>query len=64
MIEFKNVSFRYPGETSANPLVLQHLSFTIKPGEKIALVGVNGSGKTTLISYCVGYMILRKEVFW
>ncbi len=49
LIEFNNVSFRYPGETSANPLVLQHLSFSIKPGEKIALVGVNGSGKTTLI---------------
>src|SRR5579859_3371694 len=48
-IEFRDVSFRYPGETSANPLVLQHLSFTIKPGEKIAIVGVNGSGKTTLI---------------
>jgi ABC-type multidrug transport system fused ATPase/permease subunit len=49
LIEFKNVSFRYPGETSANPLVLQHLSFSIRPGEKIAIVGVNGSGKTTLI---------------
>jgi len=49
LVEFRNVSFRYPGETSANPLVLQHLSFSIRPGEKIALVGVNGSGKTTLI---------------
>src|SRR5882672_7049890 len=49
LIEFNNVSFRYPGETSANPMVLQNLSFSIKPGEKIAIVGVNGSGKTTLI---------------
>ncbi len=49
LVEFRDVSFRYPGETSANPLVLQHLSFSIKPGEKIAIVGVNGSGKTTLI---------------
>ena len=48
-IEFHNVSFRYPGEAAENQLVLQHLSFTIKPGEKIAIVGVNGSGKTTLI---------------
>ncbi len=48
-IEFNNVSFRYPGEAAENQLVLQHLSFTIKPGEKIAIVGVNGSGKTTLI---------------
>jgi ABC-type multidrug transport system fused ATPase/permease subunit len=49
VIEFKNVSFRYPGESAANPLVLQNISFSIRPGEKIALVGVNGSGKTTLI---------------
>jgi ABC-type multidrug transport system fused ATPase/permease subunit len=48
-IEFRNVSFRYPGESGTNPLVLQNLSFTINPGEKIAIVGVNGSGKTTLI---------------
>lgn len=48
-IEFNNVSFRYPGERQKTNLVLQHLSFTIKPGEKIAIVGVNGSGKTTLI---------------
>ncbi len=49
LIEFNNVSFRYPGEKSANPLVLQNLSFSIKAGEKIAIVGVNGSGKTTMI---------------
>lgn len=48
LIEFKDVSFRYPGDSEA-PLVLQNLSFTIKPGEKIAVVGVNGSGKTTMI---------------
>jgi ABC-type multidrug transport system fused ATPase/permease subunit len=50
LVEFRNVSFRYPTEnTEENPLVLQNLSFTINPGEKIAIVGVNGSGKTTLI---------------
>jgi ABC-type multidrug transport system fused ATPase/permease subunit len=49
LIEFDNVSFRYPAEEGETPLVLQHLSFSIKPGEKVAIVGVNGSGKTTLI---------------
>lgn len=49
LIEFNDVSFRYPGEASENPLVLKHLTFTIRPGEKIAIVGINGSGKTTLI---------------
>lgn len=47
-VEFRDVSFRYPGDDK-NPVVLNSLSFTIKPGEKIAIVGVNGSGKTTLI---------------
>ena len=45
-IEFKNVSFRYPRTDS---YILKNLSFTIKPGEKVALVGENGAGKTTII---------------
>ncbi|GHN02941.1 multidrug ABC transporter permease [Cytophagales bacterium WSM2-2] len=49
LIEFKNVSFHYPVETGESPYVLKNLSFTIKPGEKIAIVGVNGAGKTTVI---------------
>jgi ABC-type multidrug transport system fused ATPase/permease subunit len=49
LIEFKDVSFRYPGDEGDNPFVLKDLNFSIKPGEKIAIVGVNGSGKTTLI---------------
>lgn len=49
LVEFRDVSFRYPAETGENPLVVKHLSFSIKPGEKVAIIGVNGSGKTTLI---------------
>jgi ATP-binding cassette, subfamily B, bacterial len=44
-IDFKDVTFTYPG--SALPVV-EGLSFTIKPGEVVALVGENGSGKTTI----------------
>ncbi|MEJ0033701.1 MAG: ABC transporter ATP-binding protein [Bacteroidota bacterium] len=49
LIEFVNVSFRYPKEEKDNPYVLEKLNFTFRAGEKIAIVGVNGAGKTTLI---------------
>ncbi|MBR2730443.1 MAG: ABC transporter ATP-binding protein [Clostridia bacterium] len=44
--EFHDVSFRYP-ETDVN--VLEHLSLTIRIGERLAIVGRNGSGKTTMV---------------
>ena len=45
-IEFRNVWLRY----NDNGDVLKDISFKIKPGEKIALVGHTGSGKTSIIS--------------
>ncbi|WP_242664250.1 ABC transporter ATP-binding protein [Chlorobium sp. N1] len=45
-IEFKNVWFAYEGEN----WVLKDVSFTIRKGEKIAIVGATGSGKTTIIN--------------
>lgn len=44
-IEFKNVSFTYPNTTKK---ALSNVSFEIKSGESIVIVGENGSGKTTI----------------
>lgn len=44
-IEFKNVSFTYPGNEKPT---LKNINITLRPYEKIALVGYNGAGKTTL----------------
>jgi ATP-binding cassette subfamily B protein len=45
-IEFRNVSFRYPDREE---WALHAINLTVRPGEKLALVGANGAGKTTLI---------------
>jgi len=45
-IEFRDLTFRYPeGDYDA----LSHVSFTVKAGENVGLVGKTGSGKTTLV---------------
>ncbi|WP_409176900.1 ABC transporter ATP-binding protein [Brevibacillus fortis] len=60
-ISLKNVSFRYPDEAN---YTLKNISFDIKKGEKIAIVGENGSGKTTLVKCLQGlYEITEGKIF-
>ena len=46
-IVFDNVTFRYDTEAERN--ILQNISFSVQPGQTIAIVGRSGSGKTTLV---------------
>lgn len=47
VLEFKDVSFRY---SEAESDVLEHISFTARPGETTAIIGATGAGKSTLIN--------------
>ena len=59
-IEFKNVSFAYDQQE-----VLSNVAFRIKPGEKVALVGLSGSGKSTIVKLLVGLLKKHKgEILW
>ena len=58
-IEFKNVWFAYNDED----YVLRDVSFKVKPGEKVALVGHTGAGKTTIINLlCRFYEINKGQI--
>ena len=46
-VEFKDVSFRYPGADSD---ALEHITFTARPGETTAIIGSTGCGKSTLLN--------------
>jgi len=50
-ISFENVHFRYrPGEP-----ILNGISFTVKPGQTVALVGPSGAGKSTIANLCLRF---------
>ncbi len=52
-IRLEDVSYRYPyGDED----ILSHISLTIHPGEKLAVVGLNGAGKTTLVRLVCGFL--------
>ncbi len=56
-VRFEDVSFDY-GRQDARP-VLDHVSFTIRPGERIGLVGRSGAGKSTLVNLLLRFYDLE-----
>lgn len=62
-VEFSHVSFSYRtkededgyGEDAPEKIVLDDISFKMRKGEKLALVGMNGAGKTTLVKLMCGF---------
>uniref|UniRef100_A0A0N5ANT6 ABC transporter family protein n=1 Tax=Syphacia muris TaxID=451379 RepID=A0A0N5ANT6_9BILA len=52
-IEFKNIHFRYPSRPEIK--VLEDVSFKVRPGESVALVGHSGCGKSTLVGLLLRY---------
>ncbi|TCU11205.1 ABC transporter ATP-binding protein [Rhizobium sullae] len=54
-IRFENVRFAYRSGT----LVVDALSLTVRPGEKVGLVGLSGAGKTTLVSLLLRFYDIR-----
>jgi len=58
-ITFENVSYAYPGTPDGN-YALENVTFSIKKGEKIAIVGENGAGKTTLVYLLINLLKCSK----
>ena len=57
-VSYEGVEFAYP--TRADITVLNSISFSVAPGEKIALVGPSGSGKSTIVSLLMRFYPLNK----
>ena len=54
-IRFENVSYHY----TADKPVLRDVSFSVEPGQTVALVGATGSGKSTIVSLLLGFYQLQ-----
>ncbi|GHD62315.1 ABC transporter ATP-binding protein [Jeongeupia chitinilytica] len=55
-VKFDNVSFAYGGKNR----VVEHLNLTIRPGEKVGLVGRSGAGKSTLVNLLLRFYDLEQ----
>ena len=51
-LRLEDVSFRYPGTQQD---IIRNMNLTLRPGEKVAIVGLNGAGKTTLVKLLCGF---------
>jgi iron(III) transport system ATP-binding protein len=60
MLQVKNISFRYKKQA-----VLENISFTVKQGEHVSIIGESGSGKSTLLKLLYGtYNLNKGHIFW
>ena len=60
MLQIKNISFGYK-----SALVLQHISFNVKKGEHLSVIGESGSGKSTLLKLIYGTFDLNEgQILW
>ncbi|MBR4668843.1 MAG: ABC transporter ATP-binding protein [Butyrivibrio sp.] len=59
-VVFENVGFSYDEGTKEETKVLDNVSFSVKPGETIALVGPTGAGKTTIVNLISRFYDIQK----
>ncbi len=58
LIEYQNVGFSYPSRPDIT--IFEDLNFSVRPGERIALVGQSGSGKSTIVSLLLQFYEIGK----
>ena len=58
VVEVGNLSHLYPDGTAA----LRGITFTITPGESVAIIGANGAGKSTLLLHLNGVLAPTEEI--
>jgi len=59
VVEFDNVSFRYPDAQEDDDNVLDGISFTARPGQTTAIIGATGSGKTSVLRLLLRFFDVR-----